>query len=135
MLAVGALLGSRARCGGGPGLSRRGRGRAARLLARRDSGRRPVPLANRGQLLGFVAAAWVVGRLAEAGWHRLRVATALSLVLGNLAIYAGGLAVLALYFPLERALGLGVYPFVVGDVLKIALVASVVFGQRTLGRG
>jgi len=44
-----------------------------------------------GYLLGFVAAAYLTGALAERGWDRQPLTTALAMVLGNLALYAPGL--------------------------------------------
>lgn len=85
-----------------------------------------------GYLLGFVLSAWLVGRLGEAGWHRRPASTALSLALGTAAVYVGGVAGLALYMPLPRALTLGVAPFLVGDALKALLAGAVVLGQRRL---
>lgn len=76
-----------------------------------------------GYLVGFVAAAWVVGALAERGWDR-RVLTALvAMVAGEIAIYAFGLAGLARFVPAERLLGAGLFPFVPGDLVKLGLAA------------
>lgn len=88
-----------------------------------------------GYLVGFVAGAWIVGRLGEAGWHRRLVTTALSLGLGIAVIYLAGLAGLLVYLSPERALAVGVLPFLIGDALKVALATSIVVGQRALGRG
>lgn len=80
-----------------------------------------------GFLLGFVPAAYVVGALAERGWDRRAVTTMLAMVLGSVAMYACGLAWLScLDNLLGRPLGgsvlaVGLYPFLVGDVLKIVL--------------
>ncbi len=80
-----------------------------------------------GFLLGFVPAAYVVGTLAERGWDRRAITTMLAMVLGSVAMYACGLAWLScLDNLLGRPLGgsvlaVGLYPFLVGDVLKIVL--------------
>ncbi|HSW00526.1 MAG TPA: biotin transporter BioY [Sedimentisphaerales bacterium] len=80
-----------------------------------------------GFLLGFVPAAYVVGSLAERGWDRRAITTMLAMVLGSVAMYACGLAWLScLDNLLGRPLGgsvlaVGLYPFLVGDVLKIVL--------------
>lgn len=80
-----------------------------------------------GFLLGFVPAAYVVGALAERGWDRRAITTMLAMVLGSVAMYACGLAWLScLDNLLGRPLGgsvlaVGLYPFLVGDVLKIVL--------------
>jgi len=80
-----------------------------------------------GFLLGFVPVAYVVGALAERGWDRRAITTMLAMVLGSVAMYACGLAWLScLDNLLGRPLGgsvlaVGLYPFLVGDVLKIVL--------------
>jgi len=79
-----------------------------------------------GYLLGFVAAAYVVGRLAERGWDRHAATTVLAMVLGNLAIYACGLIWLSFFAGAlggRGVLAVGLYPFLLGDLLKIALAA------------
>ena len=85
-----------------------------------------------GYLVGFVGAAWVVGWLADAGRHRRVQSALLSMALGTASIYAAGVMGLLLYFPIERALALGLYPFLLGDALKAAAAALVVAGQRPL---
>jgi biotin transport system substrate-specific component len=83
-----------------------------------------------GYLVGFVLAAWLVGWLAESGWCRRAWTAAPALVLGTLAIYAAGLVGLAAYMPLTAGLTVGVYPFLIGDVLKVGLATLVVSGRR-----
>ena len=82
--------------------------------------------ASFGYVVGFVAAAWVVGRLAERGADRHVLRTAALMVLGNVVIYAFGASglVLATGMPLQRALLLGVVPFLIGDLLKIVVAAG-----------
>ena len=82
--------------------------------------------ASFGYVVGFVLAAWLVGRLAERGGDRTVLRTAGTMVLGNLAIYAVGVPglMLATGLPLGRALLAGVVPFLIGDALKIALAAG-----------
>jgi biotin transport system substrate-specific component len=83
-----------------------------------------------GYLVGFMLAAWVVGTLAQRGWDRRPATTVLAMALGNVAIYACGLAWLSvLVYLTGRPLGgrgllaVGLYPFLIGDVLKILLAA------------
>lgn len=77
-----------------------------------------------GYLLAFVPAAFVTGWLAERGWDR-RVATTMLLMLaGNVVIYVGGLSWLGLQVGFDRALPLGLYPFIVGDVAKSLLATA-----------
>jgi len=77
-----------------------------------------------GYLLGFVAAAFVVGFLAERGWDRRFWTTALAMVIGSTVIYAFGLAWLSHFVPSGSALSVGLYPFIPGDLAKIALATA-----------
>lgn len=74
-----------------------------------------------GYLLGFWAAAYLVGSLAERGWTRQVRGTLLAMLAGNLVIYLCGLPYLSLFVGVEKALVAGFYPFLVGDVIKILL--------------
>jgi biotin transport system substrate-specific component len=76
-----------------------------------------------GYLLGFLPAAFITGKLAEAGWDRHMVTTILAMLLGSAVILAAGASLLLIYVGSERALPLGVYPFLAGDALKIAAAA------------
>jgi len=80
-----------------------------------------------GYLLGFVAAAFVVGFLAERGWDRRFWTTALAMAIGNVVIYAFGLSWLALWLarfaPESSVLAVGLYPFIPGDGLKLLMAA------------
>ncbi|WP_375430263.1 biotin transporter BioY [uncultured Friedmanniella sp.] len=82
--------------------------------------------ASFGYVVGFVLAAWIVGRLAERGADRNVLRTAGVMVLGNLAIYACGVPglMLATGLPLAKALLLGVVPFLIGDAIKIVVAAG-----------
>jgi len=79
-----------------------------------------------GYLVGFVVAAAVVGSLAERQQDRT-IATALPAFLaGTVVIYLFGVAWLMASLPtdLTDALVKGMVPFVVGDVLKVALAGT-----------
>lgn len=98
-----------------------------------------------GYLWGFLLAGAVVGFLAQRRWDR-RFGSALgAMFLGNVAIYAIGLPWLAasLGIPVLEATGspcdlataagcdafeLGLYPFVVGDTIKLVLAAGILPG-------
>jgi biotin transport system substrate-specific component len=78
-----------------------------------------------GYLLAFPAAAFVTGLLAERGWDRRFARAAAAMWLGSLVILASGWAWLALFYTTpSAAFGAGVAPFLVGDVVKIALAAA-----------
>ena len=78
-----------------------------------------------GYLLGFAVAAYLTGTLARMGWDRRPVSVVAGMVLGNLAIYALGIAWLGSVIGWDKPiLQLGLYPFLLGDALKIALAAA-----------
>ena len=90
-------------------------------------------LSSGGYIVGFIGAAWVVGRLAERGWDRSwRVL--LAMLAGNVILYVPGLLWLG-YWAVDNGwtsgasiipdtLQWGLWPFVVGDLTKL-YVASV----------
>ncbi len=88
-----------------------------------ESGWDVVSGATGGYLIGFVVAAWFVGYLAERR-HDRNVATAMPAFLaGNAIIYVFGVTWLAhqLGVSATKAVELGMAPFVIGDLVKIAV--------------
>lgn len=92
-----------------------------------------------GYLVGFIAAAAVVGYFSSRQWDKKWFAVALGLTLGNAVIYAFGLPVLSEYlhsvgyaFGLQATLSAGLYPFIVGDAIKIALASTLLPGAWAL---
>jgi biotin transport system substrate-specific component len=79
-----------------------------------------------GYLWGFVVAAVVIGRLAERRWDRGVGSAIGAFVLGEIVIFTIGIAWLSQSLDIsgEKAIELGLYPFVVGDVLKVLLAAG-----------
>ena len=87
-----------------------------------------------GYLFAFPVAAYVVGALAERGWDRGILTAALAMLVGQAVIYAGGLSWLAQYVGPERAVPLGLLPFIPGDLLKLVIAAlALPVGWRLLG--
>ena len=78
--------------------------------------------ASFGYIVGFILAAAVVGRLAEARADRKPLSTFATMVLGSGIIYAVGVPWLAVSYEvgLGRAISLGLVPFLVSDLLKAA---------------
>ena len=77
-----------------------------------------------GYLAGFVVASALCGWLAERGWDRSVVTTALAMLLGNVVIYILGLAWLGGLFGWDKPiLAWGLTPFVLGDLAKLVLAA------------
>lgn len=87
-----------------------------------------------GYLLGFIIAAFVVGKIAGAKkgagiiWHIF------AMLLGMAVIYALGILQLSLVakISLKKALSIGVLPFLPGDIIKILLAA--IIGSKLKGR-
>lgn len=88
-----------------------------------------------GYLFGFIPAVYITGRLAEKGWDRRIGTTILAMVFGNLAIYTFGLFWLSCLTGFNSiVLSLGLYPFIVGDLVKIILAAILLpSGWKLLG--
>ena len=79
-----------------------------------------------GYLVGYVFAAGVIGWLAENGWDRTMLGTALAMLIGNALIYIPGVLYLgALYGWDKPILEWGLTPFILGDAVKLALAAGV----------
>ncbi|GAB4504586.1 MAG: biotin transporter BioY [Anaerolineales bacterium] len=74
-----------------------------------------------GYLLGFALAAWLVGRLTEHGLERSLQTSLLPFLAGTAVIYFCGAGWLALSLGVQKALLFGVLPFIIGDMIKIAL--------------
>ncbi|MBN1899230.1 MAG: biotin transporter BioY [Spirochaetes bacterium] len=73
-----------------------------------------------GYIIGFLIASFVVSRSLEDRTYSL-FKLVMTLILGNLIIYAFGAARLSLLLGLPGALLAGVLPFLYGDALKIIL--------------
>jgi biotin transporter BioY len=76
-----------------------------------------------GYLFGFVVAAFVIGWLAERGWDRHIWTSILAMLSGSVVIYIFGLSWLAFFMPKDTLLQIGLYPFILGDLLKLLLAA------------
>ena len=85
-----------------------------------------------GYLLGYLVAAGLTGWLAMGrGW----IGRVLAMLAGLTVVYAGGLAWLALFVPAPKLLAAGLTPFLLGDVVKVLLVATLLSGlSRLKGR-
>jgi biotin transport system substrate-specific component len=84
-----------------------------------------------GYLVGFIAAAALVGWFSQLNWHKKVTGVLASFVIGNAVIYLFGLPWLA--FSLNNAnvasdfsavVMAGLVPFLIGDAIKMALAAA-----------
>jgi biotin transport system substrate-specific component len=89
-----------------------------------------------GYVLGFIAAAGVVGALARRGSDRSVVGAAAVMALGNLVVYAFGVPYLAVAagMDLPTAVTLGAVPFLLGDALKVVIAAGLLPAAWWLAR-
>ena len=81
-------------------------------------------LASGGYIIGFIPAAYLVGFLSERGWDR-RVWIILAMLLGNIVLYIPGLLQLSIFVPERNVFEIGLYPFILGDLIKIYLAALI----------
>lgn len=86
----------------------------------------PATPASYGYLAGFVAAAFIVGWLAERGWSKDVARLLAAMVAGEVAIYVFGLAWLSRYVGWGNVLAEGFFPFVIGDAIKLVAAAAIV---------
>jgi biotin transport system substrate-specific component len=86
-----------------------------------------------GYLLGFAAAAGVTGWLSRRGWDRSLRSSIGAMFLGSIVIYAVGVPWLYHALPpvidgepvtVDTALSFGLYPFIIGDTLKLLVAAG-----------
>ncbi|OCW59544.1 biotin transporter BioY [Hoeflea olei] len=82
-----------------------------------------------GYLLGYLLSTLVIGRLAAG---RGLIGQGLAMLAGLGVIYAFGLMWLANFVPASGLIAAGFVPFILGDLIKIALAATVVTSLRRL---
>ena len=80
-----------------------------------------------GYLLAFPAAAYVTGAFAEFGWDKEYLSAVAAMAIGSVVILFGGWAWFSVstMTPPDTAFKITVWPFLLGDVIKIALAAAV----------
>jgi biotin transport system substrate-specific component len=76
-----------------------------------------------GYLVGFVFAAYLVGRLAERGWDRRILTTIAAMIIGDAVLLTFGSAWLSFLTSVKTAFIAGFVSFIPGDLLKIAIAA------------
>ena len=84
-----------------------------------------------GYLVGFIAAAAVVGYLSQRGWHKSVSGVLGSFAIANSVIYLFGLPWLAFVLgslgaanDLASVAAAGLAPFIIGDVIKMTVAAA-----------
>ena len=79
-----------------------------------------------GYLAGFVVMAAIVGWAADRGWDRHTVKLFNAMLVAEVIMMAMGFAWLAMLIGPEKSWQFGVLPFIVGDLIKVALAATLV---------
>ena len=79
-----------------------------------------------GYILGYIAAALILGFLFDKGIAKSYVKTFLSLLLVSVIIFILGALVLMLFVPIKNVFMAGVLPFIPGDMLKV-VAATLLF--------
>ncbi len=92
-----------------------------------------LPASSMGYVVGFILAAWAVGKLIESGWANSLLRSALATLAGAVLLYVPGLVWLAIWAAKTQgmdagaaifaALNWGLYPFAFGDAIK-AIIAG-----------
>ena len=80
-----------------------------------------------GYLVGYVLATFALGWAARQGWDRSMPKMALGMFIGNVLVYVPGLLWLGTLYGWDKPiLQWGLTPFLVGDLIKLALAALIV---------
>jgi biotin transport system substrate-specific component len=74
-----------------------------------------------GYLAGYLVASWLVGVLAAGKGALGRLG---AMLIGMVPVYGLGVAWLAVFIPVSHLLAAGVLPFLLGDLVKIGVVAA-----------
>jgi biotin transport system substrate-specific component len=84
-----------------------------------------VMLASFGYVLGFIAAAFAVGYLAERGFDKSTPKMFAAMLAGAVVLYIPGLIWLAVWLgSFATAVEFGLLPFIAGDLVKAAIAAA-----------
>lgn len=78
-----------------------------------------------GYLMGFLIGAALIGALADKGATRTWVGTLAALTAGLAVVFAFGLLWLGQFTGYDKAVELGLTPFIAGDVIKLVLAALI----------
>lgn len=76
-----------------------------------------------GYLLGFICAAYISGLFAELNFTKNYFKTFIVLVISNFSIYIFGLSYLSIFVGVKFVFELGLYPFLVSDLIKIVFLS------------
>jgi len=78
-----------------------------------------------GYIIGFILAAYIAGSLTEKGLAKTNKGAFFTVFIANASIYIPGFLWLAAFFGKGNLLEIGLYPFLLGDILKISLATYI----------
>ena len=86
-----------------------------------------------GYLLGYVPAVYLIGMISEKGRGRV-IVDVLAMVAGSAIVYAFGVPWLKVItgMSLSKAMAVGMLPFLIGDIIKIAAAVPIVRALRPM---
>lgn len=91
--------------------------------------------ATAGYLYSYPFAAWVAGFISERGWGNSIVRAIAGMLAALTVIYLGGWSWLAALTDAKTAFAAGVAPFVLADIVKVAIGASLLpYAQKLITR-
>ncbi len=85
-----------------------------------------------GYLAGYLVAAAIVGFAVETGWARRLWSMFAAMLIGEAALLLMGFAWLAVLLGSDKAFAFGIGPFIVTDLVKVALAASLMAATGSL---
>jgi len=88
-----------------------------------------------GYLIGYLPAVFLIGTMSQKTKPRI-VSDVMAMICGTLVLYACGVSWLKIVTGMSpaKALALGMYPFLIGDALKIAAAAAIAKALRPVMR-
>ena len=88
-----------------------------------------------GYLIGYLPAVFLIGTMSQKANPRI-ISDVLAMICGTLVLYACGVSWLKIVTGMSpaKALALGMYPFLIGDALKIAAAAVIARALRPVVR-
>ncbi len=129
VLMIGATAG--ARLGGATVLAWLGLGAVGVPVFATGAGLAYMAGPTGGYLAGFLLAAIVVGYLADRGYGRSVLSAITMLLVGEVAIFALGTGWLSVLFGAEKAVAVGLMPFIPAEILKVALGTAILAAAWT----
>jgi biotin transport system substrate-specific component len=87
-----------------------------------------------GFLFGFLAAALVMGFMAERGWDRSLLRVAVMMTIGHAVILLAGFGWLSVLLPVAKAWSVGIAPFMAATIVKTALAVALMQAAWSMTR-